>query len=186
MFVTILEKLTEIASGQHGIVSTRQARAEGIAAVELPKLAARGKLVQVFRGVYSVPVISRTMYSEFVEAALWSNGGAVTGESLLLILDLCDVNPRKIHIAVNRPLRRKIPDSYVLHKMKPQELEFDEFNGVRSTTVEIAFKVAIENGTQSRLIRQGLDKAKALGHVGDVSHIRLMSKLYDRDGNQIL
>ena len=53
------EIVREIALDHYGYVTTKEAAEAGVPTVELPKLAARGGLVNVAYGLYRVPDIRR-------------------------------------------------------------------------------------------------------------------------------
>lgn len=79
-------------------------------AVELPKLAARGGLMNVAYGLYRVPDVPPTRFDQFAEALLRVGGGAyLHGESVLALFGLADVNPRRIKVAVPRRVRARLP-----------------------------------------------------------------------------
>jgi hypothetical protein len=79
------EKLRWLAFDNHGIVTTSQAAALGIPAVELRKLAVRGALRRVGFGAWLID------------------------ESVLAFHELAHVNPRTIKVATNRRARTKLP-----------------------------------------------------------------------------
>ena len=100
----------EIAYDNSGYVTTRDATDAGVPAVELPKLAARGGLINVAYGLYRVPDIPPTRFDQLTEALLRVGGGAhLHGESVLALFNLADVNPRRIKVAVPRRVRTKLP-----------------------------------------------------------------------------
>lgn len=100
----------EIALDHYGYVTTRDAVAAGVPAVELPKLAARGGLENVAYGLYRMPDVPPTRYDQFAEALLRAGEGAyLHGESVLALFGLADVNPRQIKVAVRRRARPKLP-----------------------------------------------------------------------------
>ena len=100
----------EIALDQYGLVSTKQAVEAGVPAVELPKLAARGGLVNVSYGLYRVIDIPPTVYDEFAEALMRVGDEAfLFGESVLAFFRLADVNPQRIRVATPRRNRARLP-----------------------------------------------------------------------------
>lgn len=108
--VTYREIVRELALDHYGYVTTRGAAEAGVPAVELPKLAARGGLENIAYGVYRVPDIPPTRYDQFAEALLRvGTGSYLHGESVLALLGLGDVNPRKITVATARRARSKLP-----------------------------------------------------------------------------
>ncbi|TAK70247.1 MAG: hypothetical protein EPO13_04655 [Actinomycetota bacterium] len=111
----------EIALDHHGYVTTKAAAEAGVPAVELPKLAARGGLDNVSYGLYRMPDIPPTAYDQFAEALLRAGEGAyLHGESVLALLGLADVNPRRIKVAVRRRARPKLPPFVELTRVKDE------------------------------------------------------------------
>ena len=66
--MTYRQIVREIAIDSYGYVTTTQAVAAGVPAIELPKLAARGGLDHVAYGLYRVPDLPSTAYDQFAEA----------------------------------------------------------------------------------------------------------------------
>lgn len=113
------EIVREIALDHYGYVTTKDAAEAGVPTVELPKLAARGGLVNVAYGLYRVPDIPPTAYDQFAEALLRAGEGAyLHGESVLALFGLADVNPRRIKVAVPRRARPKLPPFVELTQVK--------------------------------------------------------------------
>lgn len=104
------EIVRELALDRYGYVTTKDAVIAGIPAIELPKLAARGGLQNVAYGLYRVPDVPVTALDQFAEALLRAGDGAyLHGESVLALLGLADVNPRRIKVAIPRRARSKLP-----------------------------------------------------------------------------
>src|SRR5690554_940416 len=96
---TYREVVREIALDNYGFVTTGAARMAGVPAVELPKLASRGGLVNVAYGLYRVPDVPATPYDQFAEALLRVGDGAyLHGESVLALHGLAAVNPRQVKV----------------------------------------------------------------------------------------
>jgi predicted transcriptional regulator of viral defense system len=177
----IMDELISIAADQHGLVATWQASEVGIHSQRLNQLASRGRLERITQGIYRVSSLPIDEYSALVEAVLWSKDGAITGESALLLWDLCDVNPRKIHLAVASKPKREIPKNYSLHQIRLTPQDFDQIHNVATTSLPIAFRIAIAGGTPGNLIKQGVDKAEAMELFGDVTATKIKAQLYERD-----
>lgn len=104
------EVVRELAIDRYGYVTTKDAVSAGVPAVELPKLAARGGLENVAYGLYRVPDVPVTEFDQFAEALLRAGEGAyLHGESVLSLLGLADVNPRRIKVAIPRRVRSNLP-----------------------------------------------------------------------------
>ena len=109
----------EIALDHYGYVTTKAAVAAGVPAIELPKLAARGGLTNIAYGLYRVPDVQPHAFDQFAEALLRAGEGAyLHGDSVLALLGLADVNPRRIKVAVPRRTRAKVPGFVELTTVK--------------------------------------------------------------------
>ena len=104
------DRVREIALGEHGYITTKDAVAAGVPAVELRKLAARGALVHVAYGIYRVPDAPGSPFDQFAEALLRAGDGSyLRGDSVLALLGLANVNPRKIQVVAPKRTRAKMP-----------------------------------------------------------------------------
>lgn len=127
--------MREIALDHYGYVTTKAATEAGVPAVELPKLAARGGLENITYGLYRVPDIPVTAYDQFYEALLRAGEGAyLHAESVLALLGLADVNPRRIKVAVSRRVRPKLPQFVELTQVKG-EATTTFYEGLRAQPV---------------------------------------------------
>lgn len=129
------EIVREIALDHYGYVTTRDAVEAGVPAVELPKLAARGGLDNVAYGLYRVPDVPPTRYDQFAEALLRvGEGGHIHGASVLALLGLGDVNPRRIQVATNRRTRARLPAFVELSQVR-DEVAVTFYEGLASQPV---------------------------------------------------
>ena len=104
------DRVREIALGEYGFITTRQAASAGVPAVELRKLAARGALINVAYGIYRVPDAPGTPFDQFAEALLRVGEGAyLRGDSVLALFGLADVNPRKVRVIAPKRTRARFP-----------------------------------------------------------------------------
>jgi predicted transcriptional regulator of viral defense system len=107
---TYRDVVREIARDHYGYVTTREAAEAGVPPAELPKLASRGGLENVAYGLYRVVDTPTTPLDQYAEALLRAGDGAfLHGESVLALHGLADVNPRRIHVAVRRRTRPRLP-----------------------------------------------------------------------------
>ena len=98
---TVLARLLEVAVEQHGLFTLPQAAAAHVPDDQIRRMAAKGVLERRAQGVYRIAAVPFNRFTEFMEAVLWAKGRAlIAGESALLLWDLADVNPRKIHLAI--------------------------------------------------------------------------------------
>lgn len=127
--------MREIALDHYGYVTTKEATAAGVPAVELPKLAARGGLENVAYGLYRVPDVPPHVLDQFAEALLRAGDGAfLHGESVLALFGLADVNPRQIRVAVRRRTRPKLP-RFIELTLVTGEVHTTRYEGLESQTV---------------------------------------------------
>lgn len=125
----------EIALDQFGYVTSKDAAAAGVPTVELPKLAARGRLENVAYGLYRVTDIPPTPFDQFAEALLRAGQGAfLHGESVLALLGLSDVNPRRITVAVTHRSRAAMPSFMKLTRVQG-EPRTTHYEGLRAQPV---------------------------------------------------
>lgn len=125
----------EVALDNYGYLTTAEAVDVGVPAIELPKPAARGGLQSIAYGLYRVTDIPPTPYDQFAEAILRVGDGAfLYGESVLALLELADVNPRRINVAVSRRVRSKLPPFIELTRC-PRETPLASYHGLSSQPV---------------------------------------------------
>lgn len=162
--VTYRQVVREIALGNYGFITTRDAAAAGVPPVELPKLAARGGLVNVAYGVYRVTDIPATAFDQMAEALLRVGAGAyLYGETVLAICGLADVNPRTVKVAVARRARPKLP-SYIELVRVPDAGRTTLYEGLASQTVAEAI-LACRGRIELERLRVAAKRARAEGFL---------------------
>ncbi|MBU6245975.1 MAG: type IV toxin-antitoxin system AbiEi family antitoxin domain-containing protein [Actinomycetales bacterium] len=113
--MTYRQTLRWLAFDRHGIITTQQAAAAGVPAVEVRKLATRGALTRVGHGVYRMDEAPTTALTPYAQAlALVGHGAYLADESVLAVHDLALVNPRKIKVATTRRVRAALPPTIEL------------------------------------------------------------------------
>ncbi len=134
--MTYREQLKEIADDQYGFITTSDIAALKVPAVELRKLAARGKLEHVRRGVYRFPNTRPTERDDFATALVVAGEGAfLVRDSVLALHGLALVNPRKIRVGTTRRVRHKLPSYVSVEQRDVAEDELETFEGLLTTTV---------------------------------------------------
>lgn len=133
-------ELAEAATDQFGLVTIDDAHEVGYEPKTLAKLAERGQLERVSRGVYRVPFLPGGAMQAYMAAALWPPGapGVLTHQTGLEFWDVSDVNQAKIHIAVPRWHRpqRAIPKAYVIHREDLDPADVAAIEGVPVVKLE--------------------------------------------------
>ena len=96
-----IARLSEVAAQQHGLFTVARAAGIDVSDDQVRRMAATGVLERRAQGVYRISTAPFDEQTELMEAVLWAKGrGLIAGESGLLLWDLADVNPRKIHVAM--------------------------------------------------------------------------------------
>jgi predicted transcriptional regulator of viral defense system len=145
--------LYALAADHLGYVTTDMAGDIGVPAVEVRKIAARGGLTNVARGLYRVDGIDGGDRAPFAEAVYRVGAEAhLHGESVLAFHDLALVNPTRIKVATTRRVRRQLPDHIQLVHATVEPGELTEYDGVPSATVERAIRDSIGSVMSERLI----------------------------------
>lgn len=120
----------------YGYVTTRDAAAAGVPAVELRKLAARGALTNVAFSLYRLADVRPTEYDQFAEALLRVGDGAyLRGDAVLAMHHLTLVNPRRIRVGVPRRVRAALPEFVELREEEMPAEDLTIYEGLHSTTV---------------------------------------------------
>ena len=163
---TYRSRLYELGSNRRGVVTPAKAEAAGVPTVELRKLAHRGALEKIGRGVYRIPFFDCDAYSDAIEALeLVGSDSYLIGESVLSMLDIGVFNPRKIEVASPHRVRRQLPIFIALTDQQHSldititsyqgvecESVFDALNRVRSGTLRERMLSAIDESFGMRLI----------------------------------
>jgi predicted transcriptional regulator of viral defense system len=163
---TYRQVLREWADDNYGYVTTRDAADLGVPAVELRKLAARGALRNVRRGLYRFEDARRTDRDAYAEAvARVGDGAYLTGDAVLGLLGLALVEPKRIKVGVPYRTRQKDPGYVdVIQRQLPADA-LTTYRGIRSTTVAQALRDSRGAVMPERLL-EALDEAKRMGLVG--------------------
>jgi predicted transcriptional regulator of viral defense system len=181
--VTVREELWEVAVDQYGYLTAYDAHDLGIPVVELGKLAARGKLARVSYGVYRFPEWPVAANDNLMEAVLWTRDrrAALSHDTALLVYELSDINPDKIHVTVapkSRALQRKqIPDAYAIHFQRLTDDQIGWWEMIPTVTVGTAIDQCIDTHVRPDLVLQAISNAERLGRITPETAERLDTKL---------
>ncbi len=174
-------ELAEAATDQFGLVTIEDAQAVGYEPKTLAKLAERGQLERVSRGVYRVPFLPGGAMQTYMAAALWPQGapGVLTHETALDLWDVSDVNPAKIHIAVPRWHRpqRAIPKAYVIHREDLDPAEVTAIEGVPVVKLGRAIRQCAEMNLGRDLLEQATRQGRGRGLLSSAEHGTLVEEL---------
>lgn len=157
--------LYALAAEHHGYVTTEMANAVGVPSVEVRKLAARGGMSNVARGLYRVDGIDGGERAPYAEAVLRVGEDAhLVGDSVLALHDLALVNPSRIKVGTSRRVRRDVPASVQVVHARVDPADLTEYDNIPSVTVARAIRDSIGSVMPERLT-EALDRAVDEGLV---------------------
>lgn len=133
---TYRRQLRERALDQYGYVTSRDATALGVPAIEVVKIAARGGLDRIGRGVYRFDDVPHTGRDEFMEAVLRAGPGAfLIDDAVLALHDLGLVNPRRIRVGTPARARPTLPGTIEVVRRRVEPGDLTVYEGIPSTTI---------------------------------------------------
>jgi hypothetical protein len=157
---TGLDALRRYAADHHGVVTGAAAAALGVRAVELLDRVLGGEFALIANDVYRLYDLI-TPLTEYAEAvALAGPGAALADDAVLAMHDLASVNPRRIRVAVPRPLpddvRLPVTVEVVVRELAPEDVT--EVEGIPTMSVAAALRACRGQIMTGRLL-QGVDRA---------------------------
>jgi predicted transcriptional regulator of viral defense system len=174
-------ELAETAADQFGLVTVADARGVGYRAKTLSKLARRGQLERVSRGVYRLPFLPGGEMQAYMAAALWPLGvqGVLSHDTALDLWDVSDVNPAKIHIIVPREHRpqREIPKMYVVHREHLDPAQVTAIEGIPVVKLAVALRQCARAHLGADLLEQAARHGRARGLLSAQEHQALIREL---------
>ena len=187
------KRLYEIAEGQQGFFTTKQAKAAGFAENTHPYHVHAGNWIREHRGIYRLATFPRGERPDLMLWSLWSRNRGETSQGIyshqtaLSLHDLSDVMPAKLHMTVPRSFRRnsEIPRVLVLHFADLSQSDIGVAHGVRITrpvrtildlveSEEVPpaiLRQALREGLRRGLIRRS-EIAEARKNLGDSKQLR--------------
>jgi predicted transcriptional regulator of viral defense system len=180
-----MDELLPLAEQNDGLVTASQARALGILDSVLARLAQRGKLERVARGVYRIPYFPADRLSQYREAVLWARAShgpervALSHETALAVYGISDVNPARVHITVPKDarLRRRKPKWIVIHRGELPATDVTQHEGLPLVTVGKTVLQVFQETGRLGLARQALKDARKEGFIGAAEANRLTREL---------
>ncbi len=188
-------RLYEIAEGQQGFFTTKQAKAAGFAENTHPYHVQVGNWIREHRGIYRLARFPQGERPDLMLWSLWSRNrgeatqGVYSHQTALSLYDLSDVMPAKLHMTVPRSFRRnsEIPRVLVLHFADLSQNDIGIADGVRVTKPMRTMLDLLEGGevppaTLREALREGLRRglirrteiAEARKHLGDSKHLQTL------------
>jgi predicted transcriptional regulator of viral defense system len=167
-------RLYDIAEGQQGFFTTKQAKAVGFAENTHPYHVQAGNWIREHRGIYRLASFPRGERPDLMLWSLWSRNrkeaaqGVYSHQTALSLYDLSDMMPAKLHITVPKSFRRnsEIPRVLILHFADLPQGDIGAVHGVRVTKPMRTILDLLEGGEMSPApLRQVLREALRRGLI---------------------
>jgi predicted transcriptional regulator of viral defense system len=178
-----LERLYELGEANYGFVTVADAAEVGVRPERLAEMARRGgSLEREGYGLYRLRRFPPTELDTYRLATLWPypEEGVLSHETALMLFELSDVNPAKIHMVLPigyRIRRRNVPAVYEVHHATLAAEQVTQFEGIPVVTAATAIIQCRDIGVRRDLLRQALDQGLAKGKLRRREHERLMTEL---------
>lgn len=130
-----LKRLSELALKHGGYFDRADALALGLSNSLIYYHVRAGSFERVDPGVFRLRIAPFSQQDDLWRAVVWSNyRGVVSHESALLLYDLSDVLPGKVHLTVPPEFNRHPPRGLVTHHARLEPDEITLMEGMRVTT----------------------------------------------------
>lgn len=158
------DDIYDLAVDNHYLITTQSAAQAGIPGIELAKLAHRGKLTNICRGLYRLDKwIPDETYSFAEAVARLGENAHLYGESVVALLGLAPTNPSNIYVATPNRVRKKLPRTIKLKKARRDETGTMYF-GIPCQKVADAIVSARSSMPNDRLLDAAV-KAEEEGYI---------------------
>jgi predicted transcriptional regulator of viral defense system len=162
-----MDELYALAEEHDGLLLSKEARALGIADSVLVRLAQRGRLERMTRGVYRIANYPADRLAQYREAILWvraSHGPeqvALSHETALALYGISDVNPSRVHLTVpiSARLRRERPEWITIHRSNLADSEIQFREGMPLTAVGRSITEVLSTSHRTEVARQAITEA---------------------------
>ena len=164
------DRLFEIAAGQAGYFTTKQAAEAGYSTHLLRKHMQAGRMARSRRGIYRLIHFPASEHEELVAAWLWSEqAGVFSHQTALMLHGLSDVLPAQLQLtlpAAWRHRRLRVPPDVVLHHSDVSTEDRAWFGAVPATNPRRTLDDCAGDGLLSpELLRQAAQQALRRGLV---------------------
>jgi predicted transcriptional regulator of viral defense system len=171
-----MDELYALAEEQDGLLTSKEARALGIKDSVLVRLAQRGRLERISRGVYRIAHYPADRLAQYREAVLWAQASqgperiALSHETALLLYGISDVNPSRVHLTVPKSarLRREHPEWITIHRADLTSREIGQHEGMPVTMVGRSIMDILSKTHRTDIARQAITDALRKGLLSPV------------------
>ena len=174
------DRLYDVVLRQEGLFTTQQANDAGYSSQLLVKYMRNGKVFRVRRGVYRLKHFPPGQQEDLVAIWLWSEqAGVFSHETALMLHDLSDVLPARVHLTVPRAWRERrlrVPDGVVLHYADVRKTERAWIGVVPVTSVPRTLADCAADHLSPDLLSAAVDQALTRGVVAkrEVTQVQRM------------
>jgi predicted transcriptional regulator of viral defense system len=163
------DQLFELAAGQSGYFTTKQAADAGYSTHLLRKHIHAGRVTRAQRGIYRLVHFPASEHEELVTAWLWSEqAGVLSHQTALSLHGLSDVLPAQVHLTLPeawRQRRFRVPAGVALHHADVALEERSWFGPVPATNAGRTLSDCAKHGLSPELLRQAAHQALRRGLV---------------------
>lgn len=163
------DRLFEIAAGQSGYFTTKQAAEAGYSTQLLRKHIHAGRMTRTQRGLYRLVHFPAADHEELVTAWLWSEqAGVISHQTALSLHGLSDVPPTQVHLTLPdawRQRRFRVPAGVVLHHADVAPDERSWFGPAPATNPSRTLNDCAVGGLSPELLRQAAQQALRRGLI---------------------
>lgn len=181
------DELFEIAQGQNGYFTTRQAASAGYSPQLLHKYLQNRTVTRVRRGVYRLVHFPASQEEDLVPLWLWSDRvGVFSHETALALQDLSDALPSRVHMTVPTAWhhrRFKVPQGLVLHYADLDESDLRRAAAVPFTAPGRTLSDCIDADFAPDLVDQAVAEARRRGLISRAEEAELVAALSHGGGD---
>jgi predicted transcriptional regulator of viral defense system len=156
---------------QGGYFTAKQAKQIGYDYPHLDYHVSAGNFERVEHGLYRLPTVPRGEHDDLIRLTLWSRNrndvpqAVVSHESALILHQLTELLPDRIHLSVPPQFRKSAPRGCVLHKVVLSAEHVEERPGFRLTTPLRTLLDAAVGGVSQEQLEKALKEALSRGLV---------------------
>jgi predicted transcriptional regulator of viral defense system len=156
---------------QGGYFTTKQAKAVGYDYPHIEYHESTGSFERVGHGLYRLSTLPPGEHDDLVRLSLWSRDrsdrpqAVVSHESALVLHELSDLLPKRIHLTVPKSFRKRSPRGVALHKKDVAPSDVEERAGFRVTTPLRTLLDAALSGTSREELEKAVREALRRGLV---------------------
>jgi predicted transcriptional regulator of viral defense system len=172
------DRLFEIAVGQEGHFTTKQAAEAGYSPQLLLKYLKNGRITRVRRGVYRIVHFPAGEHEDLATIWLWSEKeGVFSHETALMLHNLSDALPRKVNLTLPTDWakrRLRVPKGVLLHHDDVPKNERVELGAVPLTNALRTLLDCADAHVSPEFVEVAIRQARARGLIdkNDVKAIR--------------